>query len=57
MSFSTGVFIMMIYCKTSWCSMALTLVFPPHLSHVSITPPYALNSLETMLIMQNNSHF
>lgn len=48
MSFSTGVFIMMIYCKNSWCSMALTPVFPPHLSHVSITPPYALNSLETM---------
>lgn len=28
--------------------MALTLVFPPHLSHVSLTPPYALNSLETV---------
>lgn len=57
MSFSTGVFIMMIYCKNSWCSMALTPVFPPHLSHVSITPPYALNSLETMLIIQNKCPF
>lgn len=59
-SFSTGVFIMMIYYENSWCSMALTLILPPHQSHVSVTPPYALNNLGIMLTMQNsrlNSNF
>lgn len=55
MSFSTGVFIMMIYYENSWCSIALTLVLPPHQSHVSVTPPCALNNLGIMLTMQNSS--
>lgn len=54
MSFSTGVFIMMMYCENSQCSMALTLILPPHQSHVGVTPPYALSNLGIMLMTQNN---
>lgn len=52
--FTTGVFIMMMYYENSWCSMALTLILPPHQSHVTVTPLCALSNLEIMLIMQNN---
>lgn len=55
MSFSTGVFIMMMYYENSWCSMALTLILPSHQLHVSVTPPYVLHSLGIKLIMQNSS--
>lgn len=51
--FTTGVFMMMYY-ENSWCSMALTLILPPHQSHVTVTPLCALSNLEIMLIMQNN---